>query len=403
MADVITEATASLMQSLKASPHPMSSRGRKLEMREPATRRQLLNRENQRAARERTRATIAALQKQVDEFHAAMQARNAEMALLRDEVERLRLIGNGVARTATCPNCTSLAMQCRDLQLRLIAAQAEVERSKVTRQPATLALASVPFRDIVGLNSQTTPEYLARILQHNVPLSPTVILTTPPAEGVSPLSNYMAMKHADDWFDIVDIPTPKSAEELFGPPKLEFTRYSLNALPSLANAKDKVDLFVNLLYSLAKVTDKGKLKRLMIRNTLAFHNIMGLCTDAEKTQAQEIVHLAQEVNPGFLEYLTILLSDGDISSTTCDLSQPVPDSAKDFNAALKRIPSIACYTQIIDELSILVSMVKKGPLEFIETILRISMLRQRATPEDGFEVNEGGFESGSVTNPQGVC
>ncbi|KAJ3232305.1 hypothetical protein HDU81_003046 [Chytriomyces hyalinus] len=371
--------------------------GRKRDDTVPANKRIALNRENQRNYRERQMMRVAALEAKANETAELLTARNAEICTLRQKVAELqrRLMEAGTSS----PNATAeLAEECsmcaiKDATIASLKEELNAQRlptgigaggdqfqlvfqaqqtvSFMTAPPA-LAVDPLPFLFTNPATTAPVEDGVASPLTANTASPANKRITTQQLQSSPPISLTTSdPSFGDEWYDIMNQDPhhlSKTSEQLFGPIKVEFVRYSFKRVPSLADCK-YVDLLIETIIASTRVTSKAKIKKCMIRMLNVWHKMLDACkaNPVDMNQATEIFFAFQELNGEHLQYLMSVMVEGRMQETLLGDgesengfgvrepggSREIPPQALELCRALRRIPSLTDAWDLIDELCIL--------------------------------------------------
>ncbi|KAJ3224351.1 hypothetical protein HDU81_008619 [Chytriomyces hyalinus] len=406
------------------SKYAKSAKGRKPTNTLPQNKKQLLNRVNGRNFRERKQKEreemqerIEHLQRQVREFEELLDVKAAENAKLsarlvtveREAAETVRSIQNTVraagfggasrditgdsnmppavipesAEPAVCANCAEAKARVDFYLNRMIdmTAKMEAAKAKVSQMQKTIdSLESArAFNPLVHFD----------FVFNNETASTNGSQTTPPhhstRSNTSPASNEMKTPDSmavDDWADVAsqELP-PLSAEAMFGPIRIEYVRYSLRRIPSLAHSKH-VDLVADLVVHAARSTEKRQISKYLLRAISSWHEVWHACkTFAEQYTAFEIFQSFQELNLPIMEYLMNRVVDFKIIEKK-PTTTVIPERGLELNSYLKSIPSLKDSHDAIDEYCALLCLTKMHAEDFVVLGRNIRALLKKCSTED---------------------
>ncbi|KAJ3403961.1 hypothetical protein HDU80_003473 [Chytriomyces hyalinus] len=400
--------------------------GRKRDDTVPANKRIALNRENQRNYRERQMMRVASLEAKANETAELLTARNAEICTLRQKVAELqrRLMEAGstspnpTAELAECSMCAikdaSIAslkdeLNAQRLQTGMgggdqfqLVFQAQQTVSFMNAAPPTLAADPLPFLFTNPTTTAATTTTAPAEDGMESPLTANTASSTSTEKRITALQSSPPISlttsdpsFGDEWYDIMNQDPQhlsKTSEQLFGPIKVEFVRYSFKQVPSLADCK-YVDLLIETIISSTRVTSKAKIKKCMIRMLNVWHKILDACKSnpVDMNQATEIFFAFQELNGEHLQYLMsvmvegrmqqTLLGDSESETTGFGVREPggareIPPQALELCRALRRIPSLTDAWDLIDELCILFCSTRIRGESYVKTGNVISRLHR---------------------------
>ncbi|KAI8837206.1 hypothetical protein BJ741DRAFT_684690 [Chytriomyces cf. hyalinus JEL632] len=370
----------SLLDTLNIPNRTLKKVGRKRDDSAPANKRIALNRENQRNYRERQLQRLALLEAKANEAAELLVSRDAEICILRlgmaDLQERL-LETNPSATTgsvpAQCSICTVKDALITSLQNELKALRSQ---SAISTNVAgsTKSLHKVNcfrlFRnEASGAYSvqvyDTAPTYSASTSQARKP--------TPPVQSgpTTPQTTLSEPTLSEEWFDIMSHEldqTVQTSEQMYGPIKVEFMRYSFKRVPSLANC-EHVDTLIENITLQTRMPSVPKIKVLMVRILDVWQLVLDACkgNPVDMNQANEIFFAFQELNAEHLQYLSSVTvkygmpqaspANGcqsgahGVSRGSAPLeSSQIPLQALELCQQLRNIPSLRNAGDSIDEL-----------------------------------------------------
>ncbi|KAJ3238052.1 hypothetical protein HDU81_008523 [Chytriomyces hyalinus] len=378
--------------------------GRKLAHTTPASRHQELNRLNGRKFRERQKQQLSSLEKQVAEFHDLTQSLRLSLSLLQRENNGLKDIIQSLQqsnalllakqaeqqsivsqRPNECINCANEARKAHMYQQDNLALQARLETQ--TRQ---FELERFQLNQAGTLNLTNGLEMLGMVSPPPAPLRANSSQTPmfklegalmKPNDGASLSTGTLS----DEWSDVFGNENGvKSAEQVHGPMKVEFARYSLNMFPIL-KGHHFLNVLLDPLVAASRTTDRVKLRKLLTRSIGAQHKILELslhlCNKTDHDAIFDTLHTLRSFNAPHYDYMLDLVSDKDgmqrLLLTPCDI-RPV---IRKTQQALKAVPSLADAHQVIDEYAIIASQPKLTPELFMELRNRLGKIERWCLPE----------------------
>ncbi|KAJ3248697.1 hypothetical protein HDU78_010928 [Chytriomyces hyalinus] len=405
------------------SKYVKSAKGRKPTNTLPQNKKQLLNRVNGRNFRERKQKEreemqerIEHLQRQVREFEELLDVKAAENAKLsarlvtveREAAETVRSIqssvraagfgGSGASsditgdsnvsapvipesiEPAACANCAEAKARVDfylnrmiDMTAKMEAAKAQVSQMQKTIDSLETARAFNPLVHFDFVFNNETPSASQNTPRHSTPSN-----TSPTSHELKTPDSMIV----DDWTDIAsqELP-PLSAEAMFGPIRIEYVRYSLRRIPSLAHSKH-VDLVADLVVHAAQSTEKRQISRYLLRAISSWHEIWHSCKSfAEQYTAFEIFQSFQELNLPIMEHLMNRVVDFKIIEKK-QTAPVIPERGLELNLYLKSIPSLKDSHDSIDEYCALLCLTKMHAEDFVLLGRTIRALLKKCSTED---------------------
>ncbi|KAJ3398056.1 hypothetical protein HDU80_009318 [Chytriomyces hyalinus] len=385
----------SLLDTLNIPNRTLKKVGRKRDDSAPANKRIALNRENQRNYRERQLQRLALLETKAKEAAELLVSRDAEICILRLGMADLqqRLLETSPAATAGsvpahCSICTVKDALITSLQNELKALRSQsalgdqfqrtlqAQQSPSIRSTASASLGTVepsPFSlsasEASGAHSvqgyDTGATYSASTSQARKP--------TPPVQSgpTTPQTTLSEPTLSEEWFDIMSHEldqTVQTSEQMYGPIKVEFMRYSFKRVPSLANC-EHVDSLIENITLQTRMASVPKIKILMVRILDVWQLVLDACkgNPVDMNQANEIFFAFQELNAEHLRYLSsvtakygipqVLPANGSQSGahsvsrgSASSESSHIPLQALELCQQLRSIPSLTNAGDSIDEL-----------------------------------------------------
>ncbi|KAI8620455.1 hypothetical protein BC830DRAFT_534649 [Chytriomyces sp. MP71] len=310
--------------------------------------RTVLNRNNQRAYRERQKERMTALETEVVELRKALAAKT-------DEAERLR----------------------SQLQLKFNPSSGAVPTPKVEMATSHLLLpgpAPPPFLPASQLDPPPSATAVGGTWQ-SPPQLPPLILPSPSSQSArSPPPNQLALAASTAF---------KTSEQLYGPIRVDFIRYSFKGIPSLSQSP-KVDILLDFIVAQTKISDREQMKVIWLRSFATWHSLLDECTPQDSNKALE-VHLAfSQLNQNHFDHIMGIVESGSTLDSVLQLCTYTTNSAKpatiEAYSALKAIPSLATAGLMLDHLIILyLNVAQCGADGFIQSMKIVKQLEQLCT------------------------
>ncbi|KAI8830964.1 hypothetical protein BJ741DRAFT_618422 [Chytriomyces cf. hyalinus JEL632] len=392
--------------------------GRRLDDSAPASRQQELNRANGRKFRERQKQQLTSLEMQVQEFHQLTDSLRTSLALVRKEKEDLKdtihklehsnsllvmqqqqqqqqqqqhnqlmLVGS-----SPCFNCAAEALKAQffhdeNIVLKAKLAAQTKEFESYFGQPQQMGDFEVMFDDVVVTPSPPAAAVTAHISQVSLSfLDSNTVPQDPPSTVGSVLS--------DDWMDVFGFENiTKTAEQMYGPLKVEFARYSLNLIP-LVKGNHHVNIILDSLVAASRTNDPSKVRKLLTRSFAAKHKLF-TCPFMHPTQTTrratiDILSTLQNFNTQHLDYMLSLISDKHRMEQMFREPCRIHEGIGRTQEALKAVPSLSGAHQVIDEYAIIASQPFISPELFLELRQRIEKIERWCLPgsEDAKRVED---------------
>ncbi|TPX78553.1 hypothetical protein CcCBS67573_g00116 [Chytriomyces confervae] len=361
----------SLLDTLNIPNRTLKKVGRKRDDSAPANKRIALNRENQRNYRERQLQRLALLETKAKEAAELLVSRDAEICILRLGMADLqqRLLETSPAATAGsvpahCSICTVKDALITSLQNELKALRSQSALGTVEPSPFSLSASEASgAHSVQGYDTGAT--YSASTSQARKP--------TPPVQSgpTTPQTTLSEPTLSEEWFDIMSHEldqTVQTSEQMYGPIKVEFMRYSFKRVPSLANC-EHVDSLIENITLQTRMASVPKIKILMVRILDVWQLVLDACkgNPVDMNQANEIFFAFQELNAEHLRYLSsvtakygipqVLPANGSQSGahsvsrgSASSESSHIPLQALELCQQLRSIPSLTNAGDSIDEL-----------------------------------------------------
>ncbi|KAI8616124.1 hypothetical protein BC830DRAFT_1119375 [Chytriomyces sp. MP71] len=413
-----------MSSSPSQSPSPATAKrvGRKRDETEPASKKAALNRANQRAYKERQVQKLASLQAQVDELRAVAEAKTAETATLREAVVKLQNATNPAKPVSSsavslnlllsCDRCAAHIDRIAALESNVVSLQSQLSAALLVNQSATAPF----FGFTYTFGSQETGG--AMTFPDSQLGSTTPDSSMAAARTDSSPSIYQGIGVTEsEWIDVFNASSGSShltatSEQLFGPMKVEFTRYAFRCIPSLMFSEE-VDTLMNLMavcptshvlpvqrklncknptQAQTRTTDKNRIKKLMIKSLTVWHKMLDACKKrvVDLNQAMEVYFAFQSQNTDHLEFLMGVMAEaGLIIASSAEDDEPhedtlpmnteeriVPPQGLELCNALKQIPSLSKAFDLIDELCILFCRSRVSGNSYVQTGSVISRLHK---------------------------
>ncbi|KAI8616123.1 hypothetical protein BC830DRAFT_1168046 [Chytriomyces sp. MP71] len=344
-----------------------SNRGRKLDENQPVSEKAAQKRAVQRNFRERRLAHIAQLEKSAAEFTEILRLKNEEVASLKQalvlaqtENRNLReMLNSGAGRNPHSVNA--------DYQANLFGIDDEL---------SNLLFGSEP--------SPTPPQPAAPPPPHSTPA-----FSPPYAALASVTTSIPASPTAmDEWSDLLNasprstnLDTPQfqlhpSAEELYGPAKVEFLRSHFKSIRPLTSSR-LPDSMINMFVELTHARERMKALRCMLRMVWRWYMIIALCRDpADRALAIEGWTVMQGINRSHLDHALVLsgsMEMADVSTVAEEvvLTSPV---ALESNRKLKAMTCFQAMGSIVDKLCAVFCGPPKTAVDFLQIGVFVRML-----------------------------
>ncbi|KAJ3251249.1 hypothetical protein HDU77_006015 [Chytriomyces hyalinus] len=391
--------------------------GRRLDHSAPASRQQELNRANGRKFRERQKQQLTALEMQVQEFHQLTDSLRTSLALVRKEKDDLKdmihklehsnsllvmqqqqqqqqqnqlmLVGS-----SPCFNCAAEALKAQffhdeNVVLKAKLAAQTKEFESYFGQPQQMGDFEVMF-DVV---TPSPPAPAADIGQVSLSFldSNAAAAAAVPQDPPSTVGSVLS----DDWMDVFGFEhITKTAEQMYGPLKVEFARYSLNLIP-LMKGNHHVNIILDSLVAASRTNDPSKIRKLLTRSFAAKHKLItspGMMnpTQSIRRATIEILTTLQNFNTQHLDYMLSLISDKHRLEKMFREPCIIDEGIGRTQEALKAVPSLSGAHQVIDEYAIIASQPYISPELFLELRQRIEKIERWCLPgsEDAKRVED---------------
>ncbi|KAI8823331.1 hypothetical protein BJ741DRAFT_634426 [Chytriomyces cf. hyalinus JEL632] len=394
--------------------------GRRPDESTPASRQQELNRQNGRKFRERQKQQLASLEKQVAEFHDLTQSLRTTLSLLQKEndnlqdtirnlqhsnsivvkqLEQMRQNQLLTVGPSSCCNCAAEALKTQFYQeennslkskLALQAKEFELERSLLNQTPPAMNMIG-SFDFIFGMVSPP-PGQLSAF--NNSQTQPVPSNFSP--ENSLPLDlNSTGNIVNEEWFDVFGIENSikQTAEQAYGPMKVEFARYSLNLIPLLTK-HNSINVLLDSLVAASRTNDLTKLRKYLSRSIAAQHRLFrtpNLRSNKEEYEAlSEVISTLRTFNIRHLDHMLDLVADKDGMARMFRETYIIEPGIAKIQQALKAIPSLDGARQLIDEFAIIASQPTISPELFMELYQRFNKIERWCVPgtEDAKRVND---------------
>ncbi|KAI8618206.1 hypothetical protein BC830DRAFT_1109996 [Chytriomyces sp. MP71] len=410
-------------------------RGRKLACDEPENRRLAMNRVNGRNFRERKARERQDMEQQLKEFSEVLQAKNIETATLKSTIKMLeddnmrlveslrklqpslRLDGAMGAETMPMPMPTCQACDAERAKAQFhkdYAAALDSALSTLKSECDQLKRTIADVQNLSWINSLVTPSNFPFGLDPFTPLSTTSFTVTEipvSTEYDFAVGDAMALDlgvvHKSPsfeemlWLDVTSTPPPnseqrdQSAEAIYGPMRIEFARFFLKSIHSLADpfASKHADAFIDSIIQSSKASNKHRIHKFFTRAIKALHLMFDECaTPAEQMSIVETFFSIDTLNKPALEHIMNRIVDFQpvARQTSAVGGYTIPPHAMGLNASLKKIPALSGCYELIDEFCLLVSAPKETPDVLVGTGITImQLLRSKCTlPQDKVKVLE---------------
>ncbi|KAJ3239399.1 hypothetical protein HDU81_006077 [Chytriomyces hyalinus] len=379
--------------------------GRRLDDSVPASRQQELNRQNGRKFRERQKQQLSSLEKQVAEFHDLTHSLRATLSIMQKENDSLKeniqslqqanallLIQQQQHLNATqspCFNCAAEALKTQFYQEENIALKSklmqqarefELERLLFGQKQAAVAVnISNGFDFIFGMASPSPGPFVLLNDGNNRPALEFVDSNAEPQD-----SKMNGSFGNEEWLDVFGIEnTPKTAEQVHGPLKVEFARYSLNLIP-LLRGNHHVNVILDSLVAASRTSDRSKVRKLLARSIAAQHKLFTAPGAQDNRPVREaifeILHTLKTFNTHHLDYMLDLIADKDgmarMFRETCRIDPGIARTQQ----ALKTVPSLASAHHLIDEYAIIASQPTLTPELFMGLRQRMTKIENMCCP-----------------------
>ncbi|KAJ3238053.1 hypothetical protein HDU81_008524 [Chytriomyces hyalinus] len=393
-----------------AAPEKKKRVGRKLDDSAPASRQQELNRANGRKFRERQKQQLTSLEMQVDEFHQLMHSLRTALALVRKEKDELKetihklehsnsLLVMQQQQQQQTQNQNQLMLvstPCFNCAAEALKAQFYHDENVVLK--AKLAAQTKEFESYFG-----QPQPIG-----NFQVMFDVVTPSPPPADISQVSLSFLDSNAavpqepssvgsvlsDDWMDVFGFEqVTKTAEQLYGPLKVEFARYSLSLIP-LMKGNHHINVLLDSLVAASRTSDPTKVRKYLTRSFAAKHKLFttpGMHpTQAIRRATFDILSTLQNFNTQHLDYMLSLISDKHRMEQMFREPCVIHEGIGRTREALKAVPSLAGAHQVIDEYAIIASQPFISPELFLELRQRIEKIERWCLPgsEDAKRVED---------------
>ncbi|KAJ3227135.1 hypothetical protein HDU81_006884 [Chytriomyces hyalinus] len=383
----------SLLGTLNIPTRTLKKVGRKRDDTAPANKRIALNRENQRNYRERQLQRMALLETKAKEAAELLVSRDAEICLLRLGMAELqqKLSETSPPTTAgsvpaQCSICTVKDALITSLQNELKALRSQSALGKVEPLPFYLSAAEASGSNVMQVY-ETGATYSASTPQTRK-VTPTV-----QSGPTTPQTIISEPTLSEEWFDIISHDRDQNvqtSEQMCGPIKVEFMRYSFKRVPSLVNC-EHVDSLIENITLQTRMASVPKIKTLMVRIMDVWQLVLDACkaNPVDMNQANEIFFAFQELNAEHLQYLSSVVvkygmppshSANDSQSGPSGLSggpesSQIPLQALQLCQRLRNIPSLTNAGDSIDELCTLLCSTQIQE-SYVKTVAAVSRLHR---------------------------
>ncbi|KAJ3265600.1 hypothetical protein HDU77_004608 [Chytriomyces hyalinus] len=384
--------------------------GRRLDDSVPATRQQELNRQNGRKFRERQKQQLSSLEKQVAEFHDLTHSLRTTLSLMQKENDSLKESIQALQQANSlllmqqqqqqqqqlnasqnpCFNCAAEALKTQfyheenialKQKLMLQAREFELERSFFgqTQAAATMNMSN-GFDFIFGMATPSPGPFALLNDGNNRPLA----LEFVDSNSVPQDSKLSVGFGNEEWLDVFGIENnPKTAEQVYGPVKVEFARYSLNLVPML-KGNYHVNVILDSLVAASRTSDRSKVRKFLTRTIAAQHKLFtGPYVHSSKPAREavyEILHTLKTFNMQHLDYMLDLIADKDGMARMFREDCRIDPGIARTQQALKTVPSLASVHHLIDEYAIIASQPTLTPELFMGLRQRMGKIENLCLP-----------------------
>ncbi|KAI8823332.1 hypothetical protein BJ741DRAFT_654985 [Chytriomyces cf. hyalinus JEL632] len=376
--------------------------GRRLDQTVPASRQQEMNRLNGRLYRERQKQQLSSLEKQVAEFHDLNHALRTSLSLMQKENEALKETIQNMQQSNSvyavlqqqqqqpqerigsnaCVNCANAARKAQyyhrenlDLNQKLETQAREVDwvRSVFGQQAG-----AVSSSNNISMGMVSPPEASATIQSTN-----EQALLSLEEDQLFPHGGPAVMN--DEWHDIFGIEYDvKTSEQVNGPLKVEFARYSLNLIP-LLKGNQFVNVILDSLVAASRTNDRVKVGKLLMRVMSAQNKILTnpalRSNKAEHEAVHDIFHTLRTFNAQHYDYMLRLVTDEEKMARLLQMPCPTAPFVSKTLEELRAVPSLAGAHRLIDEMSIIASQPTLTPELVMELHQRVGKIERWCTPE----------------------
>ncbi|KAI8823330.1 hypothetical protein BJ741DRAFT_634423 [Chytriomyces cf. hyalinus JEL632] len=326
------------------------------------------------------------MQKENDSLKESIQALQQANSLLHMQQQQQQLN----ASQTPCFNCAAEALKTQfyheenialKTKLMMQAREFELERSFFgqTQAAATMNMSN-GFDFIFGMASPSPGPFALLNDGNNRP--PTLEFVD--SNSVPPDSKLSVSFGNEEWLDVFGIENiPKTAEQVYGPLKVEFARYSLNLVPML-KGNYHVSVILDSLVAASRTSDRSKVRKFLTRSIAAQHKLFtGPCVHTNKAAREavfEILHTLKTFNTQHLDYMLDLIADKDGMARMFRENCRIEPGIASTQQALKTVPSLASVHHIIDEYAIIASQPTLTPELFMGLRQRMSKIENSCCP-----------------------
>ncbi|KAJ3346682.1 hypothetical protein HDU83_002804 [Entophlyctis luteolus] len=389
-----------LSTQLAGTYRPDSNRGRKRSTREAPSHKAALNREAQRALRERKANYIKSLETQIAELSAINNALlskqqtptvlspppstgppqdsavdSATSETLSAEIEALRIRNHDLelqladATTSTkrqpqlhCITCNSERMktmicidQIKVLESQVGSLQRQISTLMAQQQQSSFTPHLLSCSSNSSSNNNSAGEYIFNL--NSMLANEEVLLdfmytpidwhrqpppsSSPPTSGANNMS-VSSMSSLPSSSSSILLPTTKSSEQLFGPMEVETFRIILKQVTSLRRRPELVDGLFDLLLAQTKVTNVRDARRVLVQINRACFNVLEVIDRAEKSKYNELFAIFHERNAKHeIHFSELCAPPEEIKQQFAQrVLKPLPPHVFQFRNTLKCIPSL---------------------------------------------------------------
>ncbi|KAI8618207.1 hypothetical protein BC830DRAFT_18239 [Chytriomyces sp. MP71] len=420
-----------------------SARGRKQACDLPEDRRQAMNRINGRNFRERKAKERTEMEQQLKEFAEVLKAKNAETSILKatiqqleaDKVQLVEALRNLNSFSGSLDSGMALAVSSNSEGSAVSCPACEVERSKAqfhqdsaTSLKSALSITQKECNDLKkAVTEMQNQSMLNSILSFNGPWSGTSIASdfvaqTPmeafntfgassPMQMDLAVASLLSTPSNDDllWFDEGSMPLDlnfnQSAEALYGPMRIEFARFFLKSIHSLAegSASKHADTYVDSLIQASKATDKYRIRKFFLRTIRTMHLMFDACaTPAERLNVIDIFLSIIELNKASVDHILYRMVDYEpiVRKTAALGGYVIPPVTVPLNQRLKSLPSLFQSHDLIDEMCLIVGSTKWTAMDYVGMAWTARKLQSACNTQSDRQILLESIHSFRTSNPQ---
>ncbi|KAJ3117222.1 hypothetical protein HK100_000871 [Physocladia obscura] len=191
------------------------------------------------------------------------------------------------------------------------------------------------------------------------------------------LQRKLEIEHSNSWMEMTVF--VKTAEEMFGPVRVEFVRYSLKSLSYLKESP-YVDIMANWLIDISQTTEHAKIIKGLLSIVAARYALLSTISNTDYELVCKIIETGFNFNKQHIEYMQELLVQDKSNvrmHTVEDLAgKELPEIVRGLNSGLKSVESLQQVYEAVDEFCILISMPRLSSENLLRRIQLMKMFKK---------------------------